>query len=68
MCVCVTHPSFGNAFCWERVGVVAGLLVGRSDFYVGVEGGVRKYSLGVINVVVLWKFGVDVEFFYGTKV
>ena len=45
--------------------VVAGLLVGWSGFYEGVEDGVRKYSLGVIKVVVFCKFGVDVEFFYG---
>ena len=46
---------------------MARLLVGRSGFYEGVEDGVRKYSLGVIKVVVSGKFSVDVEFFYSIK-
>ena len=66
--MCVSHPIFWECFCWEGVGVVARLLVGRSGFYEGVEDGVRKCSLGVIKVVVFCKFGVDVEFFYGIKV
>ena len=47
------------------VGGVAGLLVGRSGFYEGVEDGNREYSLGVIEVVVFCEFSMDMEFFYG---
>ena len=69
VCVCVYHIlSYGNVLLGGGGGVVAGLLVRWLGFYEGVENGARKYSLGVIKVVVFCKFGVDVEFFYGIKV